>query len=128
MSFKVEKVSGEPIIVAIMYEDYDLAQELHPSNAAAAKILEEHNESMTLIVDLRCNLNLEEMMIGAAGTSRGEASLYHDPRLRGVVYVTTNPAIQLGLKGLNSEAYNYLKIPSFETLGDALDYVRGRTG
>jgi hypothetical protein len=36
--------------------------------------------------------------------------------------------ISLGLQSLNSEAYNYVKIPYFKTLGDALNYVRERTG
>jgi hypothetical protein len=41
-----------------------------------------------------------------------------------VVFVTQNPALQMAIEGMQSEAFGNLTIRQCDTLEDALDYIR----
>ncbi|MBI5961287.1 MAG: hypothetical protein HY866_21290 [Chloroflexi bacterium] len=126
MSFKVEKLSGEPIILSTIYPDYNLFEEIAISDQAAMDLLDAATQPMFMIIDLQVQLDFGQITIGADIEARGSNPLWHHKNMRQVILVTTNKMVPLAAKGMASQLYGYVNVEVFETVDEALRYIRAQ--
>ncbi len=118
MSFNVEKLPGEPVIITTINEDYVLTTELAQSNRAAMDLLEASDEPLFLIVDIHTSLDFEEVMTGA------NSEMWLHPNIRQTILVTPDPTVHMAVQGMTTAAFGNLNIVAFDTLDAALKHVR----
>lgn len=124
MSFKVEKLPDEPIIVATIHEDYDLVNEIPLSDRAVRDILQTVDEPQSYIIHFELQLSFDEILLGATKVARGQDPLWHHPYIKQVILVSNDASMKISAAGMSADMFGNLNIQVFETLEDALDYVR----
>ena len=125
MSFTVEKLANDPVIVQTFNEDYDLANEIKLSNAKMFDTLDAVTEEKVYLVDVfKFDISFEDIVKGANIVARGERPLWHHPKLKQIVLVTEDATLRLAAEGMESSVFGGLKIPVFATVEEALVYTR----
>jgi hypothetical protein len=124
MSYRLEQLPDEPIIVLSLLSDSSLREQISDSAEEATLLIEEAAEEWVyLIYDVR-NLrpNFSDL-VGALGQATKATNLFKNPRLRTVV-VGSGPLVEMGVKALSQEQYGGRPAPLFETVEEAIDYAR----
>lgn len=124
MTHIIEKVAGEPAILFKMASgSYESAVPDPPAAARSFALLEAQPEPVFYIVDLLdAEIKFSGMMAYANSQSFQMASRH--PKVRQLIVLTKDPALQLAVQGLNSEAFGYVEAPVFETMDEAIVYIR----
>ncbi|MBZ0310044.1 MAG: hypothetical protein K8I82_28545 [Anaerolineae bacterium] len=124
MPVTAQKLTDENIIV-VSYESPYRVEDTIESVETIHQIVEEATDVIYLIVDLtRLNMGFSDMVQGlAASTSGKQGWSLKDPRTR-LVVVGANKLIEFGVKAVNQTQYGGVNIPLFDTLDEALTYVR----
>ncbi len=124
MPVTVQKMADENIIL-VAYESPYKVSETTESMEVIQQIVEQAVGVTYLIVDLsRLNMTFSDMVQGlAASTSGRQGWSVKDPRTRMVV-VGANKLIEFGVKAVNQTQYGGINIPLFDTMDEALAYVR----
>jgi hypothetical protein len=126
MSFKVERLPGEPIVVTILFEDFDLKSEIVLANKAEHDLFDASPEPVFMIVVFRARQTLDEMMQGASVAGREKGAVLHHPNVREVMFVSREKAVHMLAQGLATEIYGNVPVKAFDTLDDALGYARSK--
>jgi hypothetical protein len=126
MPSTVEKFPNEPIIIQTMSPDYQLRLEMPKVYPSLREILDQQAEPVFWVVNISAVLQItvEDLLIGTEMVAQGEKALYRHPNIREVLYVSTNPMIQLAVEGVRSDSFGNLKVLIFENLETALRYAR----
>lgn len=125
MSFSVVKYPNEPIIVQTFNPDYNLYTEIALSNKESSEALENSPESGVYLIDVfNFPITFEEIVKGANIVARGERPLWHHPKLKQVILVTSDALLRLAAEGMSAKVFGGLQVPVFETLEQALAYAR----
>jgi hypothetical protein len=125
MSFSVEKMVGEPVILIQFHADFDAHTEAQKAFEASAKLLAEQTEPVFAIWDVRqSSTDLQSIMEGA-NVSRTNVTPANE---LGSIVVTNNPAVKLAMQGMNSDVYGNVIVPVFEEINEALAYIHQQLG
>ncbi|MEM6530801.1 MAG: hypothetical protein AAF653_21065, partial [Chloroflexota bacterium] len=65
-----------------------------------------------------------DILKGATIATREEKPVFQHPMIEHLVFVTTNRALQMAAKGLNTATFGNVSIDVFETLDEALAFAR----
>lgn len=126
MPAQVKHYSDEPIVVITLPADYNLLTDLPKAVPEYLKLVDALAEPVFWIVDASAiKFTVQEITTGANLLTRSENPLYHHPKIRTVIYVTPNEALQAAAQGLSSEAFGRVAMRVMSTLDEALEYVRG---
>ncbi len=126
-SYTLEQLPGEPIIVLTMYESFSPADDLPEILDRLKEMLDSAEEPICFINEtLRLKVSLSDLISTASLVARGEGAVYHHPNMKEVLVVTDKKIISLGAEGLRSDIFGNVPISVFETMEEALDYVRSR--
>lgn len=68
-------------------------------------------------------LSLGDIMEGAQLAGRGAMPLLHHPKIIESLVVTTDAAVSMAARSINSSIFGYLKLKIFTTLDQALAYI-----
>ena len=129
MSFSVETLPGEPIIVSTVYEDFSISDHIEEYMDQLVSMLDSQSEPVYYISDVgHLTLNLDDLVISTNASARGNKALLHHPNIRGTVIVTNSRLFKLAVKGLDSDIFGNVHIDVFETIGEALAFVRNQNG
>jgi hypothetical protein len=126
MSYLLQKLPGESIIVFTANPDFDLGTELPNTVVDFLGLLERETAPITYILDL-CALppiSMDDIMLTASTLTRGENPVYHHPKIHKIMAVTPNEAYQMAYKGLAGEMFGHLDVDVFDTLPEALAVAR----
>jgi hypothetical protein len=127
MSYTVEKLPGEPILISVMGEAYDIGRDVSASAQQLLDLLETMDVPVFLVADMReIRANFGDVVAGLGAATRGEAAVFRHPNIREVVVVTTSDLLGMGAKALGQLQYGGLRASVFESLDEALAYVRDR--
>jgi hypothetical protein len=127
MTFQHDLLPGEPIMLVTLFEDFNFATDLPHSTGATFKLLESVNEPVFLIDDLqRVDIALDDLTTAASITSRGDNPLYHHPKIREVLFVTSYETTRMAIRGLTTDTFGNVRARLFDTLGEALAYARSK--
>lgn len=125
MSFSVVKYPNEPIIVQTFNPDYDLQNEIALSNAASREALDTSPETGVYLIDVfNFDITFEQIVQGANIVARGERPLWHHPKLKQVILVTSDGLLRMAAEGMSASVFGGLVVPVFETLEEALAHAR----
>lgn len=128
MSFTVVKYPNEPILVQTFNPDYDMHVELPLSNKASSEALDNSPEAGVYLIDVfNFQISFEEIVKGANVVARGERPLWHHPKLKQVILVTSDGLLRMAAEGMSAKVFGGLEVPVFETLEEALAYARSNT-
>ncbi len=126
-SSTLEQLPGEPIIVLTMYESFSAADDLPEVLDRLREMLDSAEEPIYFINEtLQLKVSLSDIINAASLIARGEGAIYHHPNMKEVLVVTDKKLIGLSAEGLRSDLFGNVPISVFETLEEALDYVRSR--
>ena len=125
MSYSVEKLPGEPIVVSTMLDDFSVADHLPGMIDELSALFDSQPEPVYYISDVgHLSLNLEDILFGSTATARGQNPVLHHPNIKRTILVTSSKMIKLAVKGMNSEVFGNIRIDLFETVDEAFAYVR----
>jgi len=123
MSYQVRKLSGAPVILTTLFEDYDPLTEMSGSMRDTLAILDHTAEPLPIVLELNARLNMEQIIYSANMAARGDRSTWTHPNTRQVIMVTADPIAPAFLEGMRSGAFavNFSLCPTVEA---ALEQVR----
>jgi hypothetical protein len=128
MSYTIEKLPNEPIIVQVLNEDYTFGNEAAPSMAELTKLLDAQPEPVWLIMDMSAiSLSLDDA-IQAASMSTQQFKLLKHRNAQESILVSDSRLIKLMAQGMNAPIFGNITLKTFETRGAALAYARTQAG
>src|SRR5690349_1220935 len=90
-------------------------------------ILDAAVERHLIIFDLeQATFGIDDIISVANIVHRPEISVADHPKVAGMIAVSTNKVIGLGVKGMNTPAFKNFNLPLFPTLAEALEYAHKR--
>lgn len=124
MSYLIDRIEGEPIVLITYGRDFESLTEMVPILMDGIIMVASIPGGAFVINDLtHVDLILEEVILGA-NLAHSDISPFSNPQVLGNILVTTNDLIKLAANGLNSETFGFLHLPVFNTLVEAIDYAR----
>jgi hypothetical protein len=127
MSYKIETLTGEPVILLILTQDAAISEDMPKSGAEIRTLLDQASEPMFFIMDMSAmQISLDDLILGSNLGARGEQPLTRHPHLKEMLFVSSSKMVKLGLKGLNTLAFGNMKVKAFDTLDEALAYVHAQ--
>ncbi len=125
MSFNIEMLPDEPIILMTVYTDFDPEHDMPVIESQLREMLDAAETTLDFVLNFsQVSLSLDQVISIINSVTRGENPLLHHPNMGKQARVTSNRMIQLAAKGLNSKAFGFLSVNVFETVDDALEYIR----
>lgn len=125
MSYTVEFAESEGILTATWYEGFNFKTEINKFVKEVEDILDAQSTPVYLIHAFdNAKLSFSDIISGASMASRGEASVFHHKMVKQVIFVTADRTLRLAAKGLNNVSFGFVSVKVFETLDEALDFIR----
>jgi hypothetical protein len=126
MKYAIQQLDDVPAIMVTCYANFNPNTDLETVNRDTVKVLEDQPNPVFFVVNtLEANIDFDGMVLTASSTSREAGGVFHHPKVREVVFVTTNRMTEMGVKGMDSQAFGFTKIRIFSSIEEALDYVAG---
>jgi hypothetical protein len=127
VTFKIEILPGERIMIITLSAEYSVSRDLGKLNDESREMMDNAEAPLFCIMDFTLvSLTLNDI-IGAANTSsRGQEPIMHHRNMLAFVAVTPNRMLQLAAKGLRSVTFGNVNALAFETMEEALAYVRSQ--
>ncbi len=125
MSSGIEKLPGEPITLYTAPAEIDLSS-LAEGDKELRKLWDQQAEPVYHIVNYLAvaQLDLDKIARIAADAAYGDNSLFRHPKLKEVLFLTTNQSFATAAQGLKSGTYGNVPISVFGSLEEALSYIR----
>jgi hypothetical protein len=122
--FTVEKLPNMPVVLFTAKPGYDIMHDLGESIMAAVEVIDSQSKPIYYIQDIR-NLqpDLDGVVDAANRLSRGDSPLYHHPKILKVIGVTSDAAVRMAFKGMNSTVFGNTEVLAFDTVDEAIAYV-----
>jgi len=125
--FTVEKLPNLPIVLFTSLPGYDIMHDLGDSIMAAVQIIEAQSRPIYYIQDIHnLEIDFEGVVDAANQLSRGDSPLYHHPKIIKVIGVTSDAAVRMAFKGMNSAVFGNTEVLAFDTVDEAIAYVRSQ--
>ena len=127
MSYTIEKLPGEPIIIVTTHPDFDAEAEYPLVRKEVAELLSRQPAPVFYIMDYtHLSAGLDEIMIVASGRTRQpDANLRH-PNVWQAIVVTNQDILRMAARGVSGEVFGGFDVPTFDTLDEALAYARAQ--
>ena len=93
MSYKYERISGEPIIIVHLFEDFNFKTDLQIATPEAVRILDGVDTPVFWVVNVLAPMDLEDLLLATQDISQGENALWKHPNIRQTVVVSQDAMI-----------------------------------
>ena len=125
MTFTIELLPDEPIMLLTFSEDFKVGQHIAASDDATRALLDTVNEPVFNVLDLRkVSMSFDDIMLGSNTGARSSNPIWKDPRIRETLFVSNMSLVNIAVKGLRSATFNNIKAQAFSSVEDALAYAR----
>jgi hypothetical protein len=125
MSFRVERLAGEPILLVTVPEDFDVKNDLPAAIKQIREILDGSEEPVYHTHDVHpFQMSFDDMMAAMRLLTQGEMAILRHPNIREVLVAADDTMIRAAAKALALVPYGGLPVRVFETLDEALAYAR----
>lgn len=126
MSYSIEKLPDDPIVILTTNVDNTPQPDLATVYAQLTTILDQSTEPITIIQDLRQLENADwDAIIRSASAS---IDFHKHPHLGMALMVTTDELYKVATAGLDSEVFGYQKVLIFDSIESAVAYARENQG
>lgn len=127
MSYKIEKLPNQPVILTTIFSDGQWISDLARSDIEAKRLLEKSREPLFVIVDMSSLVfSLEEVIMGASRGARNQRVIGHRANLREMLIVSNSSLVKFASKGLDTPVFGYLNAGIFASVDDALAHVHSQ--
>jgi hypothetical protein len=122
MSYSIEKLSTNPIVILTANVDAAPQPDLAAVYAQLKMILDQSTEPLTIIQDVRRveNVDLDTIIRNASDS----LAFYKHPHMGMSIIVTSSEIFKAAAEGLNSNIFNNQKVMIFDTIESAIAYAR----
>ena len=125
MAYSIEKLPGEPIIIARIGADFDLTSDWAAFNQELNALLNALQEPAFYITDvLRATFGFDDLVAGVNLSARGSKPVLKHPSIRESLVVTNNSFFKMAARGLSSVTFGNIAMKTFDDLGACLRYCR----
>jgi hypothetical protein len=125
MSFTIEKLPDEPIIICSMSEQFNPLKDYGAFWQRLGEVVKDMEGPIYRITHLKTDqIQFSDMVLALAAEAKsGMPGSLTDPRIRSVL-VNRSILAQMAVESIKQEQYGQLDTPLFGTLDEALTYVR----
>jgi len=124
MSYTIQRLPGEPIIINTLAADFNVSRDALPSLQETFTLVEEIGGPVYSIMDVRqLSISFSDLVLGMGMLTRGEMALFTDPRLR-LIAVGASGLAAMGAKALSQAQYGNLSVHLCDTVDEAIAYAR----
>ena len=125
MSFKVELLPNEPIMVTSFYAAFDVRRDAAEVVRQMRAILDAAPEPIYMVDDtIQMKLSFSDLVGGLAMVTRGDTDVVHHPKVRRIVIITTSDVLKFGTTALKQKQYGASDIAVYSSMDDALSAIR----
>lgn len=124
MSCTIEKVPDAPIVI-LVYESRQAMIEIVRVIDRLMTTLDAQPEPVFMVLDIRgLVFAIDDMSAAASAIARRQGTLLRHPNVQEVLMVSSSAQTRLAAQGLRTAVFGSVKIRSFDTAEQALEYCR----
>ena len=129
MYFDVKKLTDVPAVIGSWYEGFKFMEHGPQYSKKLNAVLDEQQEPVFYVLDLSelHTISVNGVMEVANTGAKVFTSGHHHALNRETVLVSQKNIVKLAVKGVASPAFGNMEIKLFETLDEALDYVKSNS-
>ena len=125
MSYIVEMLPDEPILISTLHADFDFSTEAQSSTEDALALLEKVSEPVYYIADSsKVRFSFDDTIEGSNMAARGDNPLFHHPNVKQVLLVVGDVMQEMSAKGLQSDIFGNVNVKTFASMDEALAHAR----
>ncbi len=125
MTYKIERFNDLPMILSNWDADFSVGNDLVTYNTELATMLDAETHPVYHIVDMReVKMTFTDVMSAIQIGIKGEQATANHRNIKQIVVVTHSRMINMAAKGLNTVSFGNIDMAVFETVEDAIGYVR----
>lgn len=128
MSYCIETVSDEPIIIYTLQNDFFGPAERERAEHAVCAALDDQNKPTFVIFNIQTSVNFNDLMDGTDSGDTRLKPISDHPNLWESVTIAHPPAARAAAHGLDAEVFGTVKTPAFPTVTEAINYIRSQYG
>jgi len=123
--YSIEHLPAENTFICRWEPDFSFSEHLKDFDNLAKQQLDGQTVPHYMIMIFGgLKLTFNDIITGASHATRGERPIFRHPKVKEVILVTTDSAIQFTARGMKSASFGNVDIRVFDTLDEALAYVR----
>jgi hypothetical protein len=124
MTYQYEIVSDKPAVILTLEKDFNFKTDLEIATPEALDILNQCAEPVFWVVHVLAPMDVEDLLLSTAEVSRGPNAVWRHPMIREVLLISPQAIVQASAPALSSDMFGNLNVRLFESLDDALAYIR----
>ena len=124
--FDVKKHPDLPVIIGTWYEGFKFVRNGADFGEAANALLDEQTEPVFYIIDLSQlkTISIEGVTETANSGAKNQRSSYRHPMRKEMLIISDQRVVKMAVTGAKTATFGNLKVKHYETLDEALDYVK----
>jgi hypothetical protein len=124
MTYQYEIVSDKPAVILTLEKDFNFKTDLEIATPEALDILNQCAEPVFWVVHVLAPMDVEDLLLSTAEVSRGPNAVWRHPMIKEVLLISPQAIVQASAPALSSDMFGNLNVRLFESLDDALAYIR----
>jgi hypothetical protein len=126
--YTVERLPDEPIILHNILADWSVSRDITNSIDECVRLLNAAIEPIYFITIMAddVSISFHDLLVASTQLARGSNALMHHRNLKQYIVVTHIGAMKMAVRGLNSEVFGNVSTAAFDTLDEALAYIRAQ--
>ncbi len=129
MYYDLRKLPDSPAIIGTWYEGFKFVEHGPQFGQEARALFDEQKEPVFYVLDLSQmhTISIEGMIEVAHTGSKDLTSAHRHPMNRKTILISKESLVKLAVKGVSSVTFGNMNIGLFETLEEALDYIKNNS-
>lgn len=127
MPYSTDVLPGAPIVLHRLEPGPNMVAEMPAAMQEVTGVINDQPHPVYLILDLRAlSMGVEDMMKASSDAARGPGALMHHPNIIETLFVMGSSFMKLGVMGMKSDIFGNVKLRTFDTVDQALEYCHQR--
>jgi len=125
VAYTLSKLPDEPILIYAQQSQGNPMQDMEPSLADLAALLDGQREQVFVIYDVRTvAVDVDDILLAADHAARGSRAVLHHAMIRENLFVAQAGMLRAALRGLSSATFGQVRLALFDTVEEALAHCR----
>lgn len=125
MAYTIKHFEDEPILMMTIHSEYRVSEHQANSDADARAILDTVDAPQYVITDLTAlHFSLDDIIRGTNTATLTQDAVWKHPNIKKLIFVSPKRIIHLAAKGLNSASFGSLQAYIFNTVDEAIMWIR----
>jgi hypothetical protein len=129
MYFDVKKMPDSPVLIGTWYDGFKFVEHGAQFDQEARAILDEQQDPVFYVLDLSHlhTISIDGIVQVAHTGAKVLTSAHRHPMNRETIFVSKANIVKMAVKGVASAAFGNMNIRLFETLKEALEYIKNNS-